>query len=115
MRSQIDPDRLAKYAPEDPSPNGRDFPRVGNGGKSAEGQHSAAQSQNGDSPPDFPISPAPREMGNGKSAGDGFATRKLNPAEFRPVRFAWRHRLVIGALNILLGERGSARARCSRG
>lgn len=40
------------------------------------------------------------------SAPAQFTTRKLNAREFEPVRYAWQHRLVIGALNILGGAEG---------
>jgi hypothetical protein len=39
-------------------------------------------------------------------AGGRFTTRKLDVTDFRPVEYAWAQRLVMGALNVLVGAEG---------
>jgi AAA domain len=55
---------------------------------------------------DFANCQLPRDVANGKESAERFTTRRLDASEFRPVEFAWEHRLVTGVLNVLAGTEG---------
>jgi Bifunctional DNA primase/polymerase, N-terminal/AAA domain/Primase C terminal 1 (PriCT-1) len=72
-------------------------------GLSHEKSHGTAEVQ----PNGGTVSPshAPRESGVvGQS--DDFVHRRIDPATFRPLTFAWQRRLVVGVLNLFGGEEG---------